>query len=61
MQFSVRVDLGVMAMNGYSTFLRSPEMELHYQMQFSVRVDLGVMAMNGYSTFLRFPELKLHY
>ena len=48
-------------MNGYSTFLRSPEMELHFQMQFSVGVDLGVMAMNGYSTFLRSPEMKLHY
>ena len=45
-------------MNGYSTFLRSPEMEFHFQMQFSVRVDLGVMAMNGYSTFLRSLEME---
>ena len=32
----VRVDLGVMAMKVYSTYLRAPELEPHHQMQFSV-------------------------
>ena len=31
----VRVDLGVMAMKGYSKLLRFPEMDLKHQMQFS--------------------------
>ena len=32
----VTVDLGVMAMKGYSTLPRSPKLELRYQRQFSV-------------------------
>ena len=36
LQLQVRVDLGVMAMKGYSTFPRSPKLEPHHQMQFSV-------------------------
>ena len=32
----VRVDLGVMAVNGYSTFPYVPEREPHYQMQSTV-------------------------
>ena len=32
----VRVDLGVMAMKGYSTFPRALELEPHHQMQFNV-------------------------
>ena len=30
------MDLGVVAMIGYSTLLRYPELDLHYQMQFSI-------------------------
>ena len=47
-QFSVIVDLGVMAMKGYSILSRSPELEPHHLIQFRVIVDLGVMAMKGY-------------
>ena len=36
MFFVGRVDLGVMAMKGYSTHLRYPELEIHYSMYFSV-------------------------
>ena len=32
----IRVDLGVMAIKGYSTLPRSQELEPYYQMQFSV-------------------------
>ena len=32
----VRVDLGEMAMKGYSQFLKTPELEFHYQTPFSV-------------------------
>ena len=32
----IRVDLGIMAVNGYSTLSRSPELESHHQMQFSI-------------------------
>ena len=35
----------------YSTFSRSPELELHHQMPLNVRMDLGVLAIMGYSTF----------
>ena len=33
---TLSVDLGLMAMKGYFTLPRSPEMESHYQMQLSV-------------------------
>ena len=32
----VRMDLAVMAMEKYSTLLKSPELDLYHQMQFSV-------------------------
>ena len=32
----VRVDLGVMAIKGYATHPRSPQLEPHYQMQFRI-------------------------
>ena len=34
--FWITVNLGAMAMKGYSTFHRSPELEPHHKMQFSV-------------------------
>ena len=34
--FHVKVDLGVMALKGYSTLTRSLEFELYHWMQFSV-------------------------
>ena len=47
-----------MAIKGYSTFLRVPELKSCNQMLFSVRVDLGVMAIKGYSTLHKVPELE---
>ena len=32
----IRVNLGVIAIKGYSTFPRAPEIEPHHQVQFSV-------------------------
>ena len=32
----IKVDLGIMAMKGYSTLPRSPELEPHHQMLFSI-------------------------
>ena len=60
-QLWVRVDLGVMAMKGYSSFQRSSELELHHWMQFSGWVDLGVMAMKRFSAFPIYSELELHH
>ena len=34
--FQVWVDLGIMAMKGYSTYLKSPKLKPHHQMQFNV-------------------------
>ena len=34
--FGVRVDLGIMAMKEYSTFLKAPGLKPHHQMQFGV-------------------------
>ena len=61
LRLRVRVDPGVIAMKGYFTLSKYPELELHHQMQFSVRVDLGVIAMKGYSILSSSLELEPHH
>ena len=36
LQLQFRMDLGLMVMKGWSTFLKAPELKPHHQMQFSV-------------------------
>ena len=49
----VRVDLEVMAMEGYSTLPRSPEEKPHYWMQFNVIHIIPLFLVGGVLIFLR--------
>ena len=48
----VRLDLGVMAMKGYSILLKSPEMEHYYLMQFSIIPTTSILGW-GHTLLLR--------